>query len=69
MSSFKVTRLVLKKKEVVSGPIISGTFWVIVPSREKEHRQGADTGAPMDAGHTALPRPAKESLAPPTGPA
>lgn len=41
---------------------------MMVPSREEEHKQGADRGATMDAGHAALPRPAKENLAPPTGP-
>ena len=29
----------------------------MVPSREKDHSQGADTGTTMDAGHTAPPRP------------
>ena len=46
-----------KEEEEVSGLIISGTFWVMVPSREKDHSQGADTDTAMDAGHTAPPRP------------
>ena len=46
-----------EEEEEVSGLIISGAFRVMVPSREKDHSQGADTGTTMDAGHTAPPRP------------